>query len=183
MRRPSCSISSFSRVFQSTHPMRGATLPDDVRALLRLISIHAPHAGCDVAPSEASSRTVSISIHAPHAGCDLVVRLAVSVAVAISIHAPHAGCDCRFVASISRPVLFQSTHPMRGATPPPVPDRFRRTISIHAPHAGCDSILLSMASITPHFNPRTPCGVRRKPMKTCETLPVFQSTHPMRGAT
>ncbi len=33
------------------------------------ISIHAPHAGCDL-PHEAHRDKEKISIHAPHAGCD-----------------------------------------------------------------------------------------------------------------
>ena len=36
--------------------------------------------------------TKEISIHAPHAGCDLV-GISIPVFEGISIHAPHAGCD------------------------------------------------------------------------------------------
>ena len=57
--------------------------------------------------------------------------------------------------------IFQSTHPLRGAT---------RRGALH----GGDS---------KDFNPRTPCGVRRG--RTCKTPASvkFQSTHPLRGAT
>ena len=124
----------------------------------------------------------------------------------ISIHAPLAGCDrCRKTSGRASP-RFQSTHPLRGATasstsivPPPL-------ISIHAPLAGCDA--RSVRSAPPlrcHFNPRTPCGVRRcwqygcpqpknfNPRTPCGVRPRaarparpsarFQSTHPLRGAT
>ena len=57
---------------------------------------------------------------------------------------------------------FQSTHPLRGATQDTTPAIGRSTISIHAPLAGCDAILRISASKPADFNPRTPCGVRRK---------------------
>ena len=126
-----------------------------------------------------------ISIHAPHAGCDFSVFNTLSKDKGISIHAPHAGCDFEDAHTAELFTLFQSTHPMRGATPIIQRLRKRRTISIHAPHAGCDnsacwrhatqSIFQSThpmrgatsgatprSSSCPHFNPRTPCGVRRE---------------------
>ena len=78
--------------FQSTHPMRGATLITPHGSRIKPISIHAPHAGCDYS----SSRTPVdglISIHAPHAGCDLACAPEGPLLNQISIHAPHAGCD------------------------------------------------------------------------------------------
>ena len=79
----------------------------------------------------------------------------------ISIHAPHAGCDTskHFVGIHAK--QFQSTHPMRGAT---------RKSGLRR----CDHL---------HFNPRTPCGVRRKAIRIMQGSSQFQSTHPMRGAT
>ena len=56
---------------------------------------------------------------------------------------------------------FQSTHPLRGATSRPT----RRKRSHF------------------HFNPRTPCGVRRRSIAFAKMLIPFQSTHPLRGAT
>ena len=69
VRPPHCTSSGSPALFQSTHPMWGAT-----RRVLwdrqdRRISIHAPHVGCDVRSSV--NRTAErISIHAPHVGCD-----------------------------------------------------------------------------------------------------------------
>ena len=58
--------------------------------------------------------------------------------------------------------VFQSTHPLRGAT----------DIDNH-PHA-----------VIRNFNPRTPCGVRRDyGVKRMLQEDGFQSTHPLRGAT
>ena len=123
--------------FQSTHPMRGATFSVPTPPTGDRISIHAPHAGCDLEQAEAWTRQ-AISIHAPHAGYDIIfirvllkdfyfnprtpcgVRLDSAphkvYCVQISIHAPHAGCDLR--ARCSSPIrsAFQFTHPMRGAT-------------------------------------------------------------------
>ena len=82
---------------------------------------------------------------------------------AISIHAPRAGCD--YLRKSSPPktdVIFQSTHPVRGAT-----------------------ITFSEKCVDKQdFNPRTPCGVRRSFRKSSVPRPPkFQSTHPVRGAT
>ncbi len=105
-------------------------------------------------------------------------------------------CTCR---------IFQSTHPMRGATQRHSGRQPRSSISIHAPHAGCDGTAWEVAVPERYFNPRTPCGVRRirrscsrprghfNPRTPCGVRPKtaadkyeaqqFQSTHPMRGAT
>ena len=78
-------------------------------------------------------------------------------------------------------------------------------ISIHAPLAGCDSpalrrrsphtdfnprtpcgvrhVLLQPSSGHKHFNPRTPCGVRLIIENSKLIIELFQSTHPLRGAT
>ena len=101
---------------------------------------------------------------------------------------------------------FQSTHPIRGATTPtstssPGKTNFnprtpygvrpqqadlqRRVypISIHAPHTGCDRRSTTPCSPPANFNPRTPYGVRRADAPGPDVTEVFQSTHPIRGAT
>ena len=81
--------------------------------------------------------------------------------VIISIHAPLAGCDGRRGGSGGLILVFQSTHPLRGATTR-LPNQYREdsVISIHAPLAGCDAALSVCARDVLDFNPRTPCGVR-----------------------
>ena len=80
--------------FQSTHLMRGVTSDTIVKVIILCpISIHAPHTRCDNAYKR-EKRYSPISIHAPHAGCD------------------GASVDMQVVRK-----PFQSTHPMRGATP------------------------------------------------------------------
>ena len=55
-------------------------------------------------------------------------------------------------------------------------------ISIHAPLAGCDAARRVMPTRSPNFNPRTPCGVRRRDDRRHPIAGRFQSTHPLRGA-
>ena len=58
--------------------------------------------------------------------------------------------------------IFQSTHPLRGATAKNVKIRdVTYEISIHAPLAGCDDGDCMSGQQNTDFNPRTPCGVRR----------------------
>ena len=163
--------------------MRGATRAGDERDCRLVISIHAPRAGCDSAArwcllctSHFNPRTpcgVRLRRHADYGNCNH-----------ISIHAPRAGvrpvcaalCLCRachfnprtpcgvrpkatLCLQCSR--LFQSTHPVRGATASSV----------------------TAVLVTGNFNPRTPCGVRRPRRSRLAADAAFQSTHPVRGAT
>ena len=60
---------SQGKQFQSTHPTRGATRPLSRLLRLLLVSIHAPHTGCDKVILLFGT-TKFVSIHAPHTGCD-----------------------------------------------------------------------------------------------------------------
>ena len=103
-------------VFQSTHPLRGATKDALYNGKRTNISIHAPLAGCDPEPRLVEDSGLYISIHAPLAGCDLQTNF-YGQAVYISIHAPLAGCDVLGSLVQQATGQFQSTHPLRGATP------------------------------------------------------------------
>ena len=48
-----------------------------------------------------------------------------------------------------------------------------RVISIHVPRAGCDPATLSTRSPCPHFNPRTPCGVRPSAIILSRSCPRY----------
>ena len=52
--------------------------------------------------------------------------------------------------------VFQSTHPVRGATQLGRERCQERVISIHAPREGCDAYTASETFNGPNFNPRTP---------------------------
>ena len=118
--------------FQSTHPVRGATI-HGIAKCLRII----------------------ISIHAPREGCDDIAKL-LRDKIAISIHAPREGCDSICPPTIIRFMTFQSTHPVRGATRGPNGDLCDRLISIHAPREGCDGFVVIIKQRHVNFNPRTP---------------------------
>ena len=102
--------------------------------------------------------------------------------------------------------LFQSTRPVRGATSNSPHLKTPKTISIHAPRAGRDTARLPPICSASNFNPRAPCGARRRPAPKapkqtrhfnprapCGARPsfitpssqqsLFQSTRPVRGAT
>ena len=145
--------------FQSTHPMRGAT--DGLISAFEFlgISIHAPHAGCDNTESRNRCTRKHFNPRTPCGVRQHLLGRQLRPGI-ISIHAPHAGCDYR-----KKHIYFYFE------------------ISIHAPHAGCDSTCSSTAWTRIYFNPRTPCGVRQRAMPSLRSPMIFQSTHPMRGAT
>ena len=78
--------------FQSTHPVRGATLLPQTHAGILTVSIHAPREGCDDKGAEKP------------------------FASTVSIHAPREGCDFCTALGLANDNAFQSTHPVRGAT-------------------------------------------------------------------
>ena len=158
VRPDSSPVTSAPIKFQSTHPVRGATrCAYDLHAQ-RVISIHAPRAGCDTIFGGGTWEQI-ISIHAPRAGCDFIVPVDF-MSFRISIHAPRAGCDADSSPVTSAPIKFQSTHPVRGATTGDGVVVTKNEISIHAPRAGCDVHDHQCTHHVHDFNPRTPCGVR-----------------------
>ena len=78
--------------FQSTRPLRGATLANSGAHARLLISIHAPLAGRDAGLYRVERPGAVISIHAPLAGRDAAVDYLFEYSL-ISIHAPLAGRD------------------------------------------------------------------------------------------
>ena len=122
--------------FQSTHPLRGATLEAALDAAV--FTDFNPRTPCGVRPTVGRILKSSKGFQSTHPlrGATAGVRHQ-GVGAEISIHAPLAGCD---------PVLGAGHH--------------GHPISIHAPLAGCDPCRRSCRIPSPYFNPRTPCGVR-----------------------
>ena len=115
----------------------------------------------------ASAAKLSVSIHAPHAGRDFTDRTLITIIIGFN---PRAPCGARRGISHQsrRAARFQSTRPMRGATPfafaagvygwfqstrpmrgatcvqPPSPTG--QAVSIHAPHAGRDLRSISFSN-------------------------------------
>ena len=124
-------------IFQSTHPVRGATDVGTVEPNYKAISIHAPRAGCDNYNDGVTADKEIISIHAPRAGCDHTAGFKRFLQADFN---PRTPCGVRLkLENHSRSEKrFQSTHPVRGATAVVGDNIDFLKISIHAPRAGCD---------------------------------------------
>jgi len=168
-------------IFQSTHPVWGATFSiiDNI-SLRRFQSTH-PVWGATTSGYSAYCSCVFQSTH-PVWGATCC-HVGFNKVLNISIHAPRVGCDHI-----------------------PLHHQYYCRISIHAPRVGCDSMARLTLPRSTHFNPRTPCGVRRLPgrefdsgntdfnprtpcgvrhdiSRFLQSIYQFQSTHPVWGAT
>ena len=101
--------------FQSTHPVRGATCRRHGGGRGAEISIHAPRAGCDTRCAWSARQSSNFNPRTP-CGVRLGVQPLTSASSSISIHAPRAGCDHGKRPHARGAQGFQSTHPVRGAT-------------------------------------------------------------------
>ena len=173
--------------FQSTHPLRGATASPKSAHIRHLhFNPHFnPRTPCGVRPRGIlrDAAIPDISIHAPLAGCDDGICAAQEVGKDFNPRTP-CGVRRRRTRQQGNGYQFQSTHPLRGATAKQRRNGTPRAISIHAPLAGCDTMerynyneAMRISIHAPlagcdvgggavprdgrHFNPRTPCGVRR----------------------
>ena len=137
-RRSPARWSSSKSLFQSTRPAWGTT------------------PGASGQPADGA-----VSIHAPRTGRDQ--RRLYDVAGGLRFN-PRAPCGARpapFANLLAFRVAFQSTRPVRGATP-----LWRRWLADY--HS---------------FNPRAPCGARLSRLKLDSWSSWFQSTRPAWGAT
>ena len=80
----------------------------------------------------------------------------------ISIHAPRVGSDGDSGSTVAKTLKFQSTLPVWGATIYCCLWLEYTYISIHAPRVGSDDIANDLNARGINFNPRSPCGERRK---------------------
>ena len=145
--------------FQSTHPLRGATLQ---------VRRYAPAQG--------------ISIHAPLAGCDIIVLSSRPSASRFQSTHPLRGATFPHKQRVFA-VVFQSTHPLRGATTTNNSLTVSVYISIHAPLAGCDCNRLMCAPVYCEFQSTHPLRGATSWQASPHSSRGFQSTHPLRGAT
>ena len=124
------------------------------------ISIHAPHAGSD-GPFFRCTTSPLISIHAPHAGSDIDSVFLHELKQAFQSTLPMRGATPGNGFS-TKSVTFQSTLPMRGATMMEYPNEciyvFQSTLPMRDNLSGCS------VTVTPDFNPRSPCGERHQLM-------------------
>ena len=147
-----------------------------------LISIHAPRVGCDCWRPGGRQRHPDFNPRTP-CGVRPTAARTRELSSQISIHAPRVGCDMQSAKPYGFFSEFQSTHPVWGATQSIGRHPGHRVISIHAPRVGCDQHRPVRKYHSSNFNPRTPCGVRRSNPSTASYAVLFQSTHPVWGAT
>ena len=101
-------------------------------------------------------RQPAISIHAPHAGCD-IDRSTASWVFEISIHAPAQGATLLFGRLCElRPISIHA--PTQGATRGSNQSVKNTAISIHAPTQGATLITANVSNGVLDFNPRTHTG-------------------------
>ena len=85
--------------------------------------------------------------------------------------------------SMTKHLLFQSTHSLRSATAWTLTYFNFFIVSIHALLAECDCRRECHETSRNRFNPRTPCGVRPTTITIERKNKMFQSTHSLRSAT
>ena len=122
--------------FQSTHPLRGATAFISPLLAFFIISIHAPLAGCDQSLRRLRPQARNFN---PRTPCGVRPVPYMETPPPLNFN-PRTPCGVRQALRTDKilTLRFQSTHPLRGATESifmAVPGSF---ISIHAPLAGCD---------------------------------------------
>ncbi len=170
-----------SSKFQPTRPLRGATRSS--RRTRTACSYFNPRAPCGARPQRSGRRGASLEI---------------------STHAPLAGRDPSRRITWSRPLIFQPTRPLRGATDaaadrwgtdcdfnPRAPCGARRDrhpwpqapvhISTHAPLAGRDRRPDRPSCGPCHFNPRAPCGARLLVQLQRSTIYKISTHAPLAG--
>ena len=186
--RAPCGARRRCRTWSGTATNFNPRAPCGARHKGLLLNIKAKHfnprapCGARLLYGQASVAGCIISIHAPRVGRDNC-KGSCGQCVDISIHAPRVGRDHVCDIIVSEGASFQSTRPVWGAT-------FLRRCTILR---------------TPNFNPRAPCGARRRPCRPddggkdfnprapCGARPSksalrcitgeFQSTRPVWGAT
>jgi hypothetical protein len=123
-----------------------------------------------------------VSIHAPRVGSD---AWAGGNYVVTRSFNPRSPCGERRVAKLitRAPPRFQSTLPVWGATGYCSAVQSAFDVSIHAPRVGSDGGQAPVKGCALCFNPRSPCGERRRHRAYQVDVGLFQSTLPVWGAT
>ena len=123
--------------FQSTRPMRGATVSLMSVHLLMIVSIHAPMRGATSSGHPSPYPCRCFNPRAP-CGARLIPSTVLNQIVEFQSTRPMRGATPIGQDQLI-PGVFQSTRPMRGATFGFSLDAGFTGVSIHAPHAGRDA--------------------------------------------
>ena len=147
------------RLFQSTRPVRGATLYLHFFLLFHVFQSTRPVRGATTSAARCQQR-ICVSIHAPRAGRDPCNRCAHVDSPRFNPRAPCGArrwwrgmmCWCR---CFNPRAPCGARHSLYGGARP------QSDVSIHAPRAGRDLPPSTRRATTSSFNPRAPCGARR----------------------
>ena len=168
----------------STHaPLTGCDIVRFTKAVKRNISTHAPLTGCDLLPPSLAKLVPYFNPRTPHGvrlpsagpGClrrDFNPRTPHGVRPhqrrghprgrVISTHAPLTGCDSMNFVIAFFLLIFQPTHPSRGATGNKVIRIMQSVFQPTHPSRGATRTSSCALFRIRYFNPRTPHGVRRE---------------------
>ena len=125
-----------------------------------MISIRAPRVGCDTGRIAARGRRIYFNPRTPQ-GARL--KSGEERGLKPKFQSTHPAWGATFILLLLFFLFrFQSTHPAWGATCGIYLCLDTPRISIHAPRVGCDAFEMQPERALPHFNPRTPRGVRPK---------------------
>ena len=169
--------------FQSTRPIRGATLPSSSKAAFAShFNPRAPY-GARLVYTSFCKEGTNFNPRAPYGArpgcmfCGFGSHL-------ISIHAPHTGRDSPMECIYRKTGQFQSTRPIRGATlTPPGIYQASAVFQSTRPIRGATILCCLTSSGLWDFNPRAPYGARLRHTLPPQSSSPFQSTRPIRGAT
>ncbi len=181
-RRDQVYCKSINQSFQSTRPVRGATVQN--RRTKTWQRSFNPRAPCGARRRRRPTRPVRWCFN-PRAPCGARRRKDTLNIVSTVSFNPRAPCGARRKTSpeLTAVSKFQSTRPVRGATTGQAQPAGPAAVSIHAPRAGRDDYAGPSTTRTSGFNPRAPCGARRWCRAAKFPSRPFQSTRPVRGAT
>ena len=202
-RRAAFACFRLSVSFQSTLPLRGATIVQGLKNKGTIFQSTLPLRGATTELEQATS-AMAISIHAPLTGSDLNCLFGRYGAFYFNPRSPY-GERHRDTGDYFPQVVFQSTLPLRGATNagpnqsavenfnPRSPYGERRgmvigsfrflTISIHAPLTGSDSVRTDILERISAFQSTLPLRGATPIDPPWRRQCRFQSTLPLRGAT
>ena len=159
-----------TRQFQSTPPIRVATIGCCKPVCFTGISIHATHTGGDATLDSGNRYNLHISIHATHTGGDVSKMAFVYTFTNFNPRHPYGWRRYKMQSRMQTSnISIHATH--TGG------DFYRRQsnlpqgISIHATHTGGDAQEIGCSASSVHFNPRHPYGWR-----PCLTSPISSST-------
>ena len=147
--------------FQSTRPIRGATVRHCRRTGAPAFQSTRPIRGATCKPDFHGGHFQNFNPRAPYGARRSAFTSQVSV-TSISIHAPHTGRDKLDDNPITRFVKFQSTRPIRGATPLTAEQCSTILFQSTRPIRGATEEVEQAVRRAVYFNPRAPYGARQQ---------------------